>query len=224
MDILFEDNHLLIVNKPFGMLSQGDDTGDESVVDWAQVYLRETYQKPGNAYVALLHRLDRPAGGVLMLAKTSKAAARVSAMFQNKEPHKIYWAVTERTPEPPQGSLTHYLKKLPDKNIMRAYSHMVHAAKEARLDYEVVATVGSRALVQVRLHTGRRHQIRVQLAAMGWPIVGDVKYGKTDFLPNGCIALFAKELRIEHPVKKEPLQVIATTPQGSPWDDFSLPL
>lgn len=222
MEILYEDNHLIAVNKPFGMLSQGDETGDISVVDWVTSYLRTTYNKPGNVYVGLLHRLDRPAGGVLLLAKTSKAAARVSRLFQQKEPNKLYLAITERTPEPPAGSLIHHVKKLPDKNIMKAFRHPVHGSKEARLDYWVKATHGDKALVEVRLHTGRRHQIRVQLGSIGCPIMGDVKYGKTEFLPNTCIALLAHSLTIEHPIKKEPLTITAPIPQEEPWTLFDV--
>ncbi len=220
MNILYEDNHLIAVNKPFGVLAQGDDTGDQSVVDWVTTYLRETYQKPGNVYVGLLHRLDRPAGGVMLLAKTSKAAARVSAMFQNKEPDKTYFAVTERCPEPTTATLQHYLKPLPDKNIMKAFRQSVHGTKEARLSYQVLEQAADLTLIEVKLLTGRKHQIRVQLASIGCPIVGDVKYGKTNFLPNGCIALLAKSIRIEHPIKKEPLHIEAPLPSGTPWDLF----
>ena len=223
MDILFEDNHLIAVNKPFGMLSQGDDTGDESVFDWVKEYIRVTYQKPGNVYLALLHRLDRPAGGVLLLAKTSKAAARVSKDFQQKNLQKQYLAITERKPQPPQGRLTHHLKRLGDRNIMRAYAHPVTDSKLAKLDYELRQTQGERALVAVTLHTGRRHQIRVQLGSIGCPIVGDVKYGETDFLPDKSIALLSWRLELTHPVRKEPLRIEAPLPRQHVWGDFSAP-
>lgn len=221
MDILYEDNHLLAVNKPVGMLSQGDDTGDQSVVDWVTEYIRVTYSKPGNVYVGLLHRLDRPAQGVLLLAKTSKAAARVSKMFQQKVPEKTYLIVTERIPQPANGMLIHHLKKIAGKNIMKAFKKPVHASKEAKLEYQVIQKVGSRALVEVKLHTGRRHQIRAQFGAIGCPIVGDVKYGKTDFLPDKSIALQAASLGIPHPVKKDFFEMRAPFPAGSPWDVFN---
>lgn len=220
MEILFEDNHLLVVNKPFGMPSQGDATGDESVVDWAKQDIKVRYQKPGNVYVALIHRLDRPAGGVLVLGKTSKAAARLSKQFQQKEVKKIYWAITEKAPEPPTGSLHHHLRKLPDKNIMRAYQKPVHHSQPADLDYRLLKTQGKRALVSVRLHTGRRHQIRVQLASIGCTIQGDVKYGKTNFTYNKSIALLARELTLTHPTQQTPMTFIAPLPKDEIWEAF----
>ena len=172
MEILYEDNHLIAVNKPFGMPSQGDITGDQSVFDWVKEYIREKYQKPGNVYLALLHRLDRPAGGVLLLGKTSKAAARVSQQFQDRVPQKIYYAITERIPDDVAGELRHHVKKLPGKNIMRAYRKPIHGTKPAHLKYKIIQKKGKRALLSVQLYTGRRHQIRVQLAAMGCVIRG----------------------------------------------------
>ncbi|MEL6651825.1 MAG: RluA family pseudouridine synthase [Bacteroidota bacterium] len=216
-EIIFEDNHLLAVNKPFGMLSQGDNTQDLSVFDWGKEYIRITYQKPGNVYLALLHRLDRPTGGLLLLAKTSKAAARVSKQFQERKVQKVYLALTENVPDPPTGSLQHHLKKLPDKNIMRAYRKSVHASKPASLDYRVLRSAKGKAIVEVRPKTGRRHQIRVQLASIGCTIRGDVKYGKTDFNPDKSICLFAHKLELLHPVKKEPLLLEAPMPDLDWW-------
>lgn len=221
-EIVFEDNHLLIVNKPFGMPSQGDSSGDLCVFDWAKEYIRETYNKPGNVYVALLHRLDRPTGGLIALAKTSKAASRMSSAFQNREVVKTYFAITERAPEVEADRLTHYVKKLPDKNIMRAYIKEVHGTKKAVLTYEVVQKQGQRALIKVNPLTGRRHQIRVQLASLKSTIVGDVKYGKTDFNPDKSIALFAQKLAFIHPVKKEPMEVVAPWPKTPWWQEFQM--
>jgi 23S rRNA pseudouridine1911/1915/1917 synthase len=220
MEILYEDNHLIAVNKPFGMPSQGDATGDESVFDWVKEYIRVSYNKPGNVYVGLLHRLDRPAGGVLLLAKTSKAAARMSKQFQEKEPQKKYYAITERIPAQKEASLKHYLKQLPGKNIMRAFNKPVHAGKESVLSYKVLKTQGERALVEVQLLTGRKHQIRVQLASIGAVIAGDVKYGKSQFLPDRSIALLAKELSFVHPTSKELLSIEAPLPSTGIWADF----
>ena len=220
MQILYEDNHLIAVNKPFGMLSQGDISGDESVFDWVKNYIKEKYQKPGNVYLALLHRLDRPAGGVLLLAKTSKAAGRVSKQFQAKTTRKKYLLITERAPEPAKGELRHFVKKLPGKNIMRAYHKAVHGSKEAILTYKVLKKVAGRALVEVQLMTGRRHQIRVQMASIGSVIRGDVKYGKTTFNPDKSICLFAKTLTIEHPVNKAPLTIKAPLPANKLWRPF----
>lgn len=202
------------------MPSQGDDTGDESVFDWVKEYIRITYNKPGNVYLGLIHRLDRPAGGVLVLAKTSKAAARLSKQFQQRSTKKIYWAVTENTPEHPHGELKHFLKKLPQKNIMRAYNKEVHGSKAAHLEYRVLKTVGRRALLEIKLHTGRRHQIRVQLASMGCVIQGDVKYGKSSFNFDKSICLLARELTVEHPTKKEPLTFTAPLPKNELWLPF----
>ena len=220
MDILFEDNHLIVVNKPFGMPSQGDETGDLSVFDWVKEYIRDTYQKPGNVYVALLHRLDRPTGGLLVLAKTSKAAERMSRLFQQRKIEKTYYAITESVPDPPAGELRHFLKKLPDKNIMRAYNKEVHASQAAHLAYRVIDTADSLALVEVELFTGRRHQIRVQLASIGCVIRGDVKYGKTSFNPDKSICLFAGALRFEHPIQKQVLDFRLEIPQSSAWQPF----
>lgn len=220
MQILYEDNHLIAVNKPFGMPTQGDESGDESVFDWVKEYIRVTYNKPGNVYLGLIHRLDRPAGGALVLAKTSKAAARLSKQFQERQTQKIYWAVTENIPPQPHGELKHYLKKLQGKNIMRAYNKEVHASKLAHLEYRVLKTAGKRSLLEVKLHTGRRHQIRVQLASMGAVIRGDVKYGKSTFNFDKSICLLARELTVDHPTKKEPLTFTAPIPNNELWQDF----
>ncbi|MEL6253972.1 MAG: RluA family pseudouridine synthase [Bacteroidota bacterium] len=218
--ILYEDNHLVAVNKPFGMPSQGDATGDESVFDWVKEYIRVTYNKPGNVYTALLHRLDRPAGGVLLLAKTSKAAARMSKQFQEKKPQKKYYAITERIPDQKSGDLKHFLKQIKGKNIMRAFHKPVHAAKESDLSFKVLKEKEGRALIEVQLKTGRKHQIRVQLASIGAVIVGDVKYGKSKFLPDRSIALLAKELSFVHPTTKEEIKIEAPLPDTEPWKVF----
>lgn len=220
VEILYEDNHLLVVNKPFCMASQGDETGDESVYDWAREYIRVTYQKQGNVYLGLIHRLDRPAGGILVLGKTSKAASRLSKQFQSREVKKIYYALVERAPDQPHGELRHNLKKLPGRNIMRAYDKAVHGSKPAHLDYRLVTRQGSRALLEVRLHTGRRHQIRVQLASMGCTIKGDVKYGKTEFNADKSICLLARRITFEHPVQKKPLTIEIPVPEGPEWRPF----
>lgn len=220
MDILYEDNHLIVVNKPFGMPSQGDATGDDHVFDWVKRYIKVTYNKPGNVYAALLHRLDRPTGGVLALAKTSKAATRVSKDFQQRKVKKVYFAITEKAPEQSEGTLVHYLKKLPDKNIMRAYRKEVHGSKIAKLTYKTIRQKNGKALIEIHPETGRRHQIRVQLASMGCTIQGDVKYGKTQFNPDKSICLLAKKLILNHPIKKEPLIIEAPWPKASYWQDL----
>jgi 23S rRNA pseudouridine1911/1915/1917 synthase len=218
--IIYEDNHLLILNKPFCMPSQGDDTGDLNAFDWAQNYLRTTYKKEGNVYTGLLHRLDRPTGGILMLAKTSKAAARLSEDFQKNRIQKTYHAITEKIPAEIEGDLEHYLAKMADKNITKAYQKAVPGAKIAQLHYKVLKTQGERALIKVEPKTGRQHQIRVQLASMGCVICGDAKYGRTDFLPNKSIALLAKEIEFIHPTKKEKMHISIEMPDSTPWNLF----
>ncbi|MCS6904381.1 MAG: RNA pseudouridine synthase, partial [Bacteroidia bacterium] len=182
--------------------SQDDITQDLSVIGWAKNYLKVRYEKRGNVYLALLHRIDRPVSGVIMLAKTSKAAARLSKQFQEGKIKKEYIAVTERIPPSPSGRLIHYLKKIPGRNIMRAYLKEIPHSQEAILDYEVWKLIGKRALLKIIPHTGRQHQIRVQLASIGCPICGDVKYGKTNFLPDLSILLCCYRLTFEHPILK----------------------
>lgn len=218
--VLFEDNHLLAINKPFCMPSQGDETGDLNVFDWAKQYLKEKYAKPGNIYVGLLHRLDRPTGGILLLAKTSKAAGRLSQDFQENKVEKTYWAITEKIPDMVEGKLEHYLAKLPDKNIVKAYNKQVYGAKLAILNYKVLQTVGIQALVEVQPKTGRQHQIRVQLASIGCVICGDVKYGKTHFLPDKAIALLAQQIRFKHPTKDEQITLSLELPDIPIWQKF----
>ena len=221
VDIIFEDNHLVVVNKPFCLPSQGDISGDESLFDQVKHYLKVTYQKPGNVYLALLHRLDRPTGGIMVFAKTSKAAARMSKAFQEKQVQKTYLAITERTPEPTIGKLTHYLRKIgTGQNIIRAYNKDVKGSKKALLEYEVLATQEDRALIKVIPHTGRQHQIRVQLSTLRCPIVGDVKYGKTTFNSDKSICLLAWKIRFEHPVKKEPVEFTIPFPKKAIWSAF----
>ncbi|MFK7970580.1 MAG: RluA family pseudouridine synthase [Bacteroidia bacterium] len=222
--IIFEDNHLLIVHKPPGMLSQGDVSGDLCVFEWAKAYIKKAYNKPGNVYVALLHRLDRPTGGLIALAKTSKAAGRISKDFEQRKVQKTYYAITEQTPEEQSGTLVHFMKNLPGKNIMRAYYKQLHQTKRAELHYRVLQTRGNRALVEVKPVTGRKHQIRVQLSSLNCTIVGDVKYGKSDFNKDKSICLLAGKLTFEHPVKKEQMTFVANWPKNEAWTDFKNPL
>ncbi len=220
LKILYEDNHLIAVNKPFGVLSQGDEKGTRSIFDDVVEYLRIKYQKSGNVYLALLHRIDRPVGGLIIFAKTSKAAARMSELFRERSIQKTYYAITEAAPTELKGRLTHWLTKQSDKNIVKASNKPSKNAQEAILDYEVIKVINNRALIQVKPLTGRPHQIRVQLAKIGCPIVGDVKYGKTNFMPDQSILLFSKKLEFIHPVKKEPIIIEAPFPKGQIWDLF----
>jgi len=219
--ILMEDNHLIVIRKPAGMPSQGDETGDLSALDWVKNHLKIKYQKPGEVFTALVHRLDRPVGGVMIFGKTSKAAKRLTEQFQTKTIQKTYHAVTEKIPAEPSGTLTHYLKKLPGKNIVRAYQKPVHDTKVAVLDYKTLQDDGRRAFLEIHPQTGRQHQIRVQLSAIGCTIVGDVKYGKSDFLPDGSIALWAFRLELEHPISKKKLTFETLPEQQFPWEGWN---
>ena len=220
LPIIFEDNHLLAVYKPAGILSQGDATGDENVVTWAENYLRKRYQKAGNVYVGLLHRLDRPTSGILLLAKTSKEAARMSEQFRQGTVSKHYFAITTRVPKPESQELCHHLKKIPGKNIIIAYNHAQRDTQEARLSYQVIHVLDGMALLAVEIFTGRQHQIRVQLARIACPILGDAKYGKIiPFLPDLSIALTAYRLDFLHPIQKNRIQ-LTFLPQSINFQPF----
>jgi 23S rRNA pseudouridine1911/1915/1917 synthase len=222
LQILYEDNHLIVVSKPFRLPSQGDETGDISMFEQVKEYIRITYKKPGNVYLALLHRLDRVTGGVMVFGKTSKAAGRISEQFRKGAVKKVYYAVTEGIPDPPNGLLTHYVKQLPDKNIVRAYDKAISGAKFAELAYKVEQTNGNRALVRIMPHTGRKHQIRVQLASIGCPVAGDVKYGRIDHNPERYIALFACSISFEHPTTRELLTIETSIPDNWVWSEFQV--
>ncbi len=218
--VVYEDNHLIVIQKPFGMPSQGDESGDLAVNDWVMAYIREKYQKPGNVYVGLLHRLDRPAGGLMVLAKTSKAAERLSLMFQKHQVEKHYLVVTLGVPQPRSGRLQHHVAPVPGQvNIMRAYEQAGADRKLAVLDYTVLKAQAGRALVDVQLETGRKHQIRLQMAKIGCGVVGDARYNETAFLPDRSIALLSWKLAFEHPVRKgERMAFVATVPQEGGWE------
>lgn len=221
-EILFEDNHLMVVRKPFGMLAQGDDSGDTNLLDWCKDKIREQTGKEGNIYATVLHRLDRPVGGLIAVAKTSKAAGRLSEDFKHKLNEKWYLAITEGLPEQPEDTLRHFLYKIPGKNIVRANTQpKKDDAKESLLYYRTLRVIGERALLEVFPLTGRQHQIRVQLAKMNAPIVGDKKYGKTKFQPDRSIALFARQLAFKHPTKRQKMRFVLPLPEErEPWRSF----
>ncbi len=219
--VLYEDNHLIAIDKPHCMPSQGDESGDLSALEWTTEYIREKYNKPGNVFCGLLHRLDRPVGGVMVFARTSKAAARMSALFRDRKIQKVYQAVVIAAPGQPYGQLEHYLGMVPGKNIARAYQKSGPERKLARLDYQLLKQSKGLALLEVIPQTGRKHQIRVQLASLGCGIVGDVKYADTDFLPDKSIALRAMGLSFQHPVRKDERVEIKAGPRNAwPWNLF----
>ena len=215
-DVLYEDNHLLVVNKPAGLPTQGVVEGAASVVTLAKTYLKQKYKKPGNVYLGVVSRLDASTSGVLVLARTSKAAARLAAQFREHETEKIYWALVERPPEPPVGELSHWVLKNDRQRRMEVVPPRTRGAQHAKLAYQTLRAEKQRALVEVHLHTGRKHQIRLQLATIGCPVLGDRKYGSRAEFPAGGIALHAKRLAIEHPTTKERLEFQAPAPQA--WD------
>ena len=209
--VLFEDNHCLAVRKPAGMLTAGDKTGDATLLDLARQYIKNKYAKPGNVYLGLVHRLDRPVSGVVLFACTSKAAARLSEQFRTGRVRKIYQAWVEGTPAEPTGTLTDRLVKDRTRNVVRTVSADVSDARRAVLDYRTLKRTATATLLEVRPHTGRPHQIRAQLAARGLPIVGDVKYGARP-ARAGRILLHGIELTFEHPVRRQPVSVRAPLP------------
>lgn len=214
MEIIYEDNHLIVVNKAPGEIVQGDKTGDEPLVETLKRYLKEKYNKPGNVFCGVVHRLDRPVGGLVIFAKTSKALSRLNEMFRNGEVHKTYWAITRNDPPAKEATLTHYITTVERTNKSYASSKPKEGAKEARLRFKVLAHSERYHLIEVELLTGRKHQIRVQLSAVGCPIKGDLKYGDKRTNPDGSISLLARHIEFIHPVSKEKISLTAPVPEG----------
>lgn len=210
--ILFEDNHLIAALKPHGQLTQADESGDESLLDEVKAFIKTRDQKPGNVFLGLLHRLDRPVGGVVLFAKTSKAASRLSEQFRSRRVEKVYEAFVEGVPKPQEGTVVQWLTKDKEKNVVTPYDHEVPGSQRAELTYKVLEA-GAQSRVEIHPKTGRTHQIRVAMSSLGTPIVGDLKYGaKSSYSPStsfetGQVALKAVSLTIEHPITKEPLTI-----------------
>lgn len=221
LKILHEDNHIIVVLKPQGIPSCGDESGDENMLDAVKEYIRTAYGKPGNVYVGLVHRLDRPTGGVMVFAKTSKAAARLSEQMRSGDFEKKYLAVLSAVPKEPQGKLVNYLKKNAVNNMVYLCPPTTEGAKMASLEYRVAEEKGGCALAEIKLHTGRSHQIRVQMAGIGCPVYGDMRYGG-ERAKKGNLALWAYSLTFTHPVTKERLRFMAEPPEETPWKHFSL--
>jgi len=217
--IIYEDNHLLVIDKPAGVLSQEDHTNDPDVLTLCKKYIKKEYDKPGNVWLGLVHRLDRPVSGVMVLAKTSKAASRLSEQVRNHKLKKTYWAlVYGMTSE--FAELTHFLEKDPKTNTVRAYNSKKGRAKKAELSYEVIKQSAHYSVIEVDLKTGRPHQIRVQLAKVGHPIWGDYKYAEEETGPGKQLALRAMKLEIKHPTKDRVMVFEAPKPTRQPWDNF----
>lgn len=218
--IILEDNHLLIYNKRPSQIVQGDRTGDMPVSELLKEYIKKRDQKPGNVFLGVVHRLDRPVSGAVIFAKTGKALTRLNRMIKERKIRKIYWAVVKNAPPQPEGHLIHYLKRVEEKNKSFAYDHPVADAQKAELVYEVIGKSDRYYLLKVELLTGRHHQIRTQLAAMGCPIKGDLKYGSERSNPDGSIHLHARQLIFDHPVRQELLNIIADPPDDAIWNHF----
>ena len=223
LKVLFEDNHLIAVNKPAGILTQPDETGDECLADLVKAYIRLRYDKPGDAFLGTVHRIDRPVSGVVIFARTSKATVRMNELFASRAMTKVYWAIVQPRPLLEEATLEHYLLKDPAKNITKAYdqpSRRNEGSKLSSLSYSILSDIGKHCLLEVVPTTGRSHQIRAQLAKIGCPIKGDVKYGAVEPLRDASICLHARRLSFMHPVKQEPVVIEAALPRTQAWQIF----
>ncbi|MBE6308221.1 MAG: RluA family pseudouridine synthase [Bacteroidales bacterium] len=220
MNILYEDNHIIAVNKAAGEIVQGDKTGDKTLCDAMKAFLKEKYAKPGNVFVGLPHRLDRPVSGIVVLAKTSKALERLNEMFRTGAVKKIYWAITKECPAKPEAELECWIYRNEKMNKSFAYPKEVKGSKKALLHYRHIAASQNYNLIEVELKTGRHHQIRCQLASIGCPIKGDLKYGAKRSNPDGSISLHARYVEFIHPVSKELIQITAPLPADKLWQSF----
>lgn len=217
MQVLYEDNHIIIVSKAAGEIVQGDKTGDTPLSETLKAYIKERDHKPGNVFMGVVHRLDRPVSGVVVFAKTSKALSRLNAMFAAGDVHKTYWAITRNMPAEPEATLTHWIKSVERNNKSYATTTPVNGAKEARLAYRLIAKGDRYNLLEVNLMTGRKHQIRVQLSAIGCTIRGDLKYGDKRSNPDGSISLHARRIQFIHPVSGKEIDVTAPVPDDTLW-------
>ena len=217
MEVVYEDNHIIIVNKRSGEIVQGDKTGDEPLSETVKAYIKEAYHKPGNVFLGVVHRLDRPVSGLVVFAKTSKALSRLNEMFRVGDVHKTYWAIVKDKPAVEEGTLTHWLVRNEKQNKSYAYDREVPRSKKALLHYRLIGCTDRYSLLEIQLMTGRHHQIRCQLARMGCPIKGDLKYGAPRSNPDGSISLLARKIELVHPVSKEPVSVVAPVPDDNLW-------
>ena len=222
MDVVYEDNHIIIVSKQSGEIVQGDKTGDKPLSETVKKYIKEAYAKPGDVFLGVVHRLDRPVFGLVLFARTSKALARMNMMFANGEVHKTYWAIVKNAPPLPAGTLTHWLVRNEKQNKSYAYDREVPRSKKAVLDYKVIGKSDNYYLIEVDLKTGRHHQIRCQLAKIGCSIKGDLKYGAKRSNPDGSISLLSRTMQFIHPVSKKEISVTAPLPDDPLWQSFGV--
>ena len=222
MEVVYEDNHIIIVNKQSGEIVQGDKTGDRPLSDIVKDYIKEKYQKPGAVFLGVVHRLDRPVSGLVVFARTSKALTRLNKMFAEGEVHKTYWALVKNAPQKTEDTLTHWLVRNEKQNKSYAYATEKPNAKKAILKYRLIGKSDNYSLLEVQLMTGRHHQIRCQLAAMGCPIKGDLKYGAPRSNPDGSISLQSHRVEFIHPVSKERITVEAPLPDDQLWQAFAI--
>lgn len=217
LQVIYEDNHIIVINKRVGDIVQGDKTGDKPLSDVVKEFLKEKYNKPGEVFLGVVHRLDRPTTGIVVFAKTSKALTRLNETFKNRETQKTYWAVVKNAPPKDSDTLVHFLKRNTKNNTSKAHLKEVPDSKKASLSYQIIKKLDNYFVLEIDLHTGRHHQIRSQLQAIGCPIKGDLKYGFDRSNPDGGIHLHAKKLILKHPVSKEILKFIANTPDDIIW-------
>jgi 23S rRNA pseudouridine1911/1915/1917 synthase len=218
LQVLHEDNHLIVVNKRVGDIVQGDKTGDKPLSEVVKEYLKDRYNKPGEVFLGVVHRLDRPTTGIVVFARTSKALTRMNELFSQRETQKTYWAVVKNKPSKAAENLVHYLKRNEKNNTSKAHRKEVPESKKASLDYKIIKSLDHYHVLEINLHTGRHHQIRAQLTAIGSPIKGDLKYGFDRSNPDGGIHLHARQLVFVHPVTKETLVIVAPTPIDPLWN------
>lgn len=220
LQILLEDNHIIVVNKRVGDIVQGDRTGDKPLCQVVKEYIKEKYNKPGEVFLGVVHRLDRPTSGIVVFARTSKALTRLNEMFSNRETQKTYWAIVKNRPENAEATLVHYLKRNEKNNTSKAHLQEIPESKKAILEYKIIKELDNYFALEINLHTGRHHQIRAQLAAINCPIKGDLKYGFDRSNTDGGIHLHARKLVFTHPVSKNPLEIIAATPKDAIWNSI----
>ncbi len=220
LQILHEDNHIIVINKRVGDIVQGDKTGDKPLSEIVKEFIKEKYNKPGEVFLGVVHRLDRPTTGIVVFSKTSKALERLNKMFSERETNKTYWAVVKNKPPKTEDNLIHFLKRNEKNNTSKAHLIEVPESKKASLDYKIIKELNNYFALEINLHTGRHHQIRAQLQAIGCPIKGDLKYGFDRSNPDGGIHLHARKLAFTHPVSKEQIEIIAPTPSDAIWNSI----